>query len=580
MKRYRFFKMLALLLAMALLTSLAVYADATRNEDAKITPPQGTDAWTDFGWAADIDGDTMVVGAEFDNDQGTSAGALYVYTLIDGKWTFQQKLYASDPTRSDNFGHSVAINGDTLVAGALWADATAGSSSGAAYVFTRVDGNWVQQAKLTASDTASPRFGDTVAIDGDTVMVGCESAAKAYVFSRSEGGWSEEAKLTEGHRVALSGDIAILGSPSESVDSVRAAGAAYVFTRSEGSWTLWDRLTASDFASSDGFGYRVAAFADTVVVGSGRAEAAYVFTPSGSGWNEVILTASDSPPGASFGTSVAISGDTVVIGAPEQDDGAGSAYVFNRQPDGAWAEMAKLQASDRVSWDYLAGEDSLGISNGKIVTGGGYWNSKDAIYVFEGFGAADSDGDGVTDDVDACPDTPAGEAVDANGCAQSQLDDDGDGVTNDIDACPGTPAGETVDANGCSASQLDDDGDGVTNDIDAYPQSDMKATVCIGDCDSTVPNRVLDNGATFMDLINTAQADPETHGDFVSAVSHLANEWKDAGLISGKDKGKITSCAAHSDTPAEKPGKGNSKEANRSDEPLFTNFLFLPAVNR
>ncbi|MFT5078915.1 MAG: hypothetical protein ACI917_001435, partial [Patiriisocius sp.] len=81
----------------------------------------------------------------------------------------------------------------------------------------------------------------------------------------------------------------------------------------------------------------------------------------------------------------------------------------------------------------------------------------------------DADGDGVPNTADTCPGTPAGETVDANGCSASQLDDDGDGISNDIDTCPGTPAGETVDANGCSASQLDDDNDGISNDIDTCP---------------------------------------------------------------------------------------------------------------
>ena len=75
----------------------------------------------------------------------------------------------------------------------------------------------------------------------------------------------------------------------------------------------------------------------------------------------------------------------------------------------------------------------------------------------------DSDDDGVFDCDDQCPDTPAGEAVDANGCSCSQLDDDEDGVDNCSDQCPNTPDGEPVDASGCSCSQLDGDGDGVNN---------------------------------------------------------------------------------------------------------------------
>jgi len=78
----------------------------------------------------------------------------------------------------------------------------------------------------------------------------------------------------------------------------------------------------------------------------------------------------------------------------------------------------------------------------------------------------DSDGDGVLDDNDLCPDTPLNETVDSNGCSDSQLDDDGDGVMNDTDQCPDTPSGETVNSEGCSESQLDDDDDGVMNDVD------------------------------------------------------------------------------------------------------------------
>ena len=69
--------------------------------------------------------------------------------------------------------------------------------------------------------------------------------------------------------------------------------------------------------------------------------------------------------------------------------------------------------------------------------------------------SVDTDGDGVTDDADLCPNTPSGESVDSNGCSNSQKDSDGDGVTDDNDLCPDTPAGEAVDSDGCSASQSD-----------------------------------------------------------------------------------------------------------------------------
>ena len=96
----------------------------------------------------------------------------------------------------------------------------------------------------------------------------------------------------------------------------------------------------------------------------------------------------------------------------------------------------------------------------------------------------DDDGDGVMNDLDLCPDTLPQfiYLINTEGCTQSQLDDDEDGVMNDVDLCPLTPAGETVDAGGCSQSQYDDDGDGVMNDVDQCPRtssgSNVDATGC------------------------------------------------------------------------------------------------------
>ena len=81
----------------------------------------------------------------------------------------------------------------------------------------------------------------------------------------------------------------------------------------------------------------------------------------------------------------------------------------------------------------------------------------------------DGDLDGVPDSLDACPDTPAGESVDTVGCSGSQEDEDSDGVMDAFDACPGTSLGSTVDAAGCALYQLDTDGDSITDNIDQCP---------------------------------------------------------------------------------------------------------------
>jgi hypothetical protein len=97
----------------------------------------------------------------------------------------------------------------------------------------------------------------------------------------------------------------------------------------------------------------------------------------------------------------------------------------------------------------------------------------------------DADADGVADTEDLCADTPAGAAVNAQGCADAQIDDDGDGVTNDLDQCPSTPSGETADAAGCSPSQLDSDDDGVSDDLDQCPNSSPGVVVDDSGCEDT-----------------------------------------------------------------------------------------------
>ena len=98
---------------------------------------------------------------------------------------------------------------------------------------------------------------------------------------------------------------------------------------------------------------------------------------------------------------------------------------------------------------------------------------------------ADTDADGVADTDDLCANTPAGATVNAQGCADSQIDDDGDSVTNDLDQCPSTPSDETADAVGCSPSQLDSDDDGVSDDLDQCPNSSPGVVVDDSGCEDT-----------------------------------------------------------------------------------------------
>ena len=294
------------------------------------------------------------------------------------------KLTASDGVASDRFGISVAVSGNTAVAGAPWEEA----QRGAAYVYTWVAGSWVEQAKLTASDgLATLKFGFSVAISGDTIVVGGSpyhgpvTQGSAYVFQRVGDTWTEQAKLIAsdgaqgdnfGSTVAVSGDTVLVGASG--MDGGR--GAAYLYTRAAGTWTQHSKLTASDGIASDAFGSFVAVSGKTALIGAAKGDgaiadqgSAYVFTETDGDWiQQAELTASDGAAGDSFGFWVAVSHDTVVVGAPSDDAERGSAYVFTRTgPTWTATEEQKLTASDGAAADNFG--RSVAISRDTVIVG-------------------------------------------------------------------------------------------------------------------------------------------------------------------------------------------------------------------
>jgi hypothetical protein len=396
-------------------------------EVKKLTASDGA-AGDQFGNSVSISCDTVVVGAEFDDDNGSSSGSAYVFVNQCGDWVERDKATASDGAAGDQFGQSISISYDTVVVGARGDDDN-GSQSGSAYIFERNQGGanlWGEVKKLTASDgEANDQFGWSVSISCDTVVVGAffddTQKGSAYIFERNQGGadqWGEVKKLTVsdgetfdqlGWSVSISCDTIVVGAIGDDFFK----GAAYIFDRNEGGADQWGevkKLTASDGAAGDHFGWSVSISDDTVVVGAfgdddngSVSGSAYIFERNQGGannWGEVKkLTASDGEANDRFGYSVSISDDTVVVGARlDQDNGigSGSAYIFERNQGGVdqWGEVKKLTASDGAGSDNFG--FSVSISCDTVVVGAfqGDDSSKGAAYIFDrNVGGADQWGE-------------------------------------------------------------------------------------------------------------------------------------------------------------------------------------------
>lgn len=245
----------------------------------------------EFGTSVAISGDYAIVGAQYEDSGGTSSGAAYVFYRDQGgadNWGEVAKLTASDAALGDLFGRSVAIDGDYAVVGAYSEDG-AGTDRGAVYIFDR-NSSWGEVKKLTASDFQdSDQFGVSVAIDGDYVVVGAigedgggTDHGAAYVFNRNQGGtdnWGEVIKLTAsdaddfdamGCSVAISGDYVVVGAFYEDGSGGNNRGAAYIFGRNSGGQDIWGqvmKIFSSDAEDGDNFGFSVDIDGDYVIVG-------------------------------------------------------------------------------------------------------------------------------------------------------------------------------------------------------------------------------------------------------------------------------------------------------------------------
>ncbi len=405
----------------------------TVNQTAKLVNDGG--AYDNFGYSVAISGDTAVVGVPYDSRAAVEQGSAYVFVRSGASWTQQARLTANDGSANDAFGWTVAISDNTIAVGAP-GNSVAFNTQGSAYIFTRGGTSWTQQQQLTANDAAAgDLFGSSVAVSGDTVVVGAsgddvnaagDDRGSAYVFVRGGTNWTQQTRLVSavsvdaffGVSVAVSGDTVVVGAYNDTVGTNLSQGSAYIFIRNGVNWTQQARITGNGGAAADNFGNSVAIDGGTVVVGAFAADvgsnvdqgSAYVFVRSGATWTQQAqLNSANGAADDTFGDGVAISGNNIIVGASGDDIGSntdqGSAYIFTRSGT-SWTQQQQLTANDGTSDDLFG--YSVAVSGSNFIAGAygddiGLKPDQGSAYIFASLSTAprkpffDYDGDGRAD---------------------------------------------------------------------------------------------------------------------------------------------------------------------------------------
>ncbi|MBK7877484.1 MAG: FG-GAP repeat protein [Planctomycetes bacterium] len=305
------------------------------SQEAKLVAPDGTSG-ARFGSALDLDGARLVIGAPDDGSAAAGAGSAYVFARAGSAWTLEVKLVAREALPHAAFGFDVALQADRLAVSAL----RGGAESGEIELFTRAASAWTPSARLVPSDAAvGDEFGCSVALRDDVLVAGARSdddrgaeTGSAYVFRDVGGAWVQEAKLYDpsvvpvrhfGQDVAFDGRRLVAGC-----DACIAT-----YRHDAGGWRLEALVGDGPLPYATG-GFRVdgdvLAIGAWMESGTGRV---HVYGFDGSAWSEtLVLAAPDAAPGDVFGMAFGLAARTLVVAARDDDEvglDAGAAWSFD-----------------------------------------------------------------------------------------------------------------------------------------------------------------------------------------------------------------------------------------------------------
>ena len=423
-----------------------VYELSTWNELIEIPAP-GLEENSDFGQSLDADGNTLAIGA-FREDcfpGGPSCGAVHIYDYDGFDWEYRGKVLPPDPGQGDQFGEAVAIDGDTLVVGATGWDNGTTQNVGAVYVFEWDGNEWIQQIRFEGVNEASTRLGNVVEIDGNTIVA---------------------------------------GAALQDCDDGPNCGAIYIYENDGNAWAQIDMRQGT--VEGDNFGHavsinngRILATAIQIPFGEFNDEYVHLFEYNGSSW-EFSKEFLDPANGtiSKFGESIAIDGDRILINS---ENGPGIVYRFMQ---GDWVIQEVLQITEQQPFD--RGAAALVGPWAILGTAG-----PDALVPFLIEPGCDCNNNGIADQMDILEPTAD---CNLNAIVDScELDDcNGNGLVEACEDCNqnGTPdyldieQGVSFDANfddvpdECSFSVLPAPGDGCSTDADCQNQSQCVEGTC------------------------------------------------------------------------------------------------------
>lgn len=316
-----------------------IHSDSTWVFQQKLAASDDGHGW--FGTSVSVDGDTAIVGAETKDN----FGAAYIFSRSGTSWTQDIKLEGNSYYSYSYFGRSVDIDGDTVIVGAegYASDVTDVLRNGAVFIYVRTGTSWELQQLLTTNDTTLASFGRGVALDGNTAVVYANGERAIYIYTRSGTNWVLQQKLTSDDCIeedlltgepAFDGDTLVVRAANENYSNRKSV---YVYQRTNSVWAFQQKLKPNDGTGRESSPRDLAIDGDTIIIGENGYKnttgTAIIFKRSGTIWTQQTkLTASDGEVSDNLGSSVAIDGENFLIGAHCDDSCKGSAYIFTLDP--------------------------------------------------------------------------------------------------------------------------------------------------------------------------------------------------------------------------------------------------------